>query len=83
MGFVTAFFSTAPAKRPFNRVAYWVQRVTGTVLIMLGIRLAIARATHQGPIPYTTWWNALHIYVHSADICEKFLKMLFQGLYKV
>jgi hypothetical protein len=46
VGFVTAFFSTAPAKCRVNVVAHWVQRVTGPVLIMLEFRLAIARATH-------------------------------------
>ena len=46
VGFVTAFFSTAPAKCRFNVVAHWVQRVTGTVLMMLEFCLAIARATH-------------------------------------
>lgn len=42
---VALFVSMAPVKRRFDAVAHLIERVTGTVLILLGIRLALARST--------------------------------------
>jgi RhtB (resistance to homoserine/threonine) family protein len=42
---VALFVSTAPIKRRFDAVAHWIERLTGAVLILLGIRLALARSS--------------------------------------
>ncbi len=42
---VAIFVSTAPVKRRFDAVSHWIERVTGAVLILLGIRLALAKSS--------------------------------------
>lgn len=40
---VALLVSTGPVKRRFDRAAHWIERATGAVLILLGLRLALTR----------------------------------------
>lgn len=38
--------SAGPVKRRFDAVAHWIERATGAVLILLGLRLALSRTSN-------------------------------------
>lgn len=42
---VATLVSTSPVERRFDTVAHWIERATGAILVLLGLRLALTKPT--------------------------------------
>jgi len=45
LAFVATVVSQAAIKRQFLSISHWFERIMGTVLILFGLRLALAKAS--------------------------------------